>query len=275
MTTNVPEESHRVLEAVHWSFDTRVGFFIPAHRSTYAQLARSWEIADDIADFIVVEDHLLSFDEDDPSPQYECWALLAGMAERTSRIQFSSLVSPVAFRNPAVLGKAAVTIDHMSGGRFVFGIGGGWFAAEFERFGIPFPPYPERLAAATDAIRTCRDIWADPSLPPAPVKGAIPVLLGGDGLQRTIPAAAAVADAWNGFGPFEHWRERNVAVTSACGELGRDPRSILRTAAIHVDEIDLAPAYWEAGADLILVMVTHETPGGDLQRYVTQTSRGR
>lgn len=250
-------------------FANGVGFFIPTHRSTYPMLSRSWEWAEELgADMVVIEDHLLSFDEDDPSPQYECWALLAAMAERTSRIQFSGLVSPVGMRNAAVTAKAAATIDHISGGRFIVGLGGGWMKREFEYAGVGFPPYSDRLREVERTVEVCRSTWTDRLLPPQPSRGTIPIMIGGNGESKTMPAVARIADIWNCFGPLDGFRKRNERLTECCKEIGRDPASILRTVAIHTDELGLADEYREAGADLILVMVTHHTPYNELARIV-------
>ena len=248
-----------------------VGVYLPANQASYSELCRVWDWLEALSvDYLAVEDHLLSASSDPNAAQLECWALLAAMAERTSKPIVSALVSPAAFRNAAVMAKAAVTIDHISGGRFMLGLGAGWFAEEYLFAGLDCQPISDRLNDLEAVIARCREIWADARYRPSPVNGTIPVLVGGAGITTTIPLVARVADAWNAAGPLTDWTSRNEALSAACDAIGRDPSSIVRTAAIWPDELENVSSYRKAGADLIIICITPDIPRPELERLLKQ-----
>jgi alkanesulfonate monooxygenase SsuD/methylene tetrahydromethanopterin reductase-like flavin-dependent oxidoreductase (luciferase family) len=250
-----------------------VGVYLPSNQASYAQLCRVWDWLDTLnVDYLAVEDHLISASPDPDASQLECWALLAAMAERTSKPIVSALVSPAAFRNPAVVAKAAVTIDHISNGRFMLGLGAGWFAEEYWFARLDYRSHQDRLNDLEILIDRCREIWADTRCRPAPVNGTIPVLVGGTRRTTTIPLVARAADAWNAEGPVKDWVPRNEALTTACEAIGRDPSSLVRTALIWPEEIETVSSYRKAGADLIIICVTPGIPRADLERLVRQAA---
>jgi alkanesulfonate monooxygenase SsuD/methylene tetrahydromethanopterin reductase-like flavin-dependent oxidoreductase (luciferase family) len=229
---------------------------VPGNGSTYGRLREVWDLLDrpEVA-LLCLEDHLLSITDDSEAYQFECWAVLAAMAERTSGPLISALVSPAALRNPAVTAKAAATVDTISGGRLMLGLGAGWYAKEFDFAGIPFPALPERLDRLRGMALRCREIWSDPGLQPMPAAPGIPIMVGGKGLTTTLPVVARVADAWNTEGPPALWRECNDALDRECRAAGRPAGAILRTVALEPDEIDLLPEYRAAGAELAIIVV--------------------
>ena len=185
-----------------------------------------------------------------PRGPWEAWGVLAALAAATSRVEFGPLVACTAFHNPAVLAKRAVTIDEISGGRFIFGLGAGWNETEFRAFGIPFDHRIDRFEEAFTIIRSLvREGEVDfegmyysardcEILPRGPRAGGPPLMIGSNG-ERMLRITAPYVDSWNSWysdtenSPtgVERLRER---VDSACRAVGRNPGEIERTVAVHV-----------------------------------------
>jgi F420-dependent oxidoreductase-like protein len=184
---------------------------------TLPQIKRSWAEARDAAiafdefgfDSVWVCDHLYGV----PMPNlpiFEAWSQLAAVAALTKRVELGTLVTPVFFRNPAVLAKQVATIDHVSNGRTVVGLGSGWFAMEFESYGLPFPPVKERLRALDETAAALKRLWTEPTVTfegahvtlrdaicePKPVRRP-PILIGGGGEKVLMGIVARHADIWN------------------------------------------------------------------------------
>src|SRR5258705_9442220 len=143
---------------------TRFGVTLP-------QIKRTWDDTRAVAveidglgfDSVWVCDHLYSV----PMPTlpiFEAWSLLAAVAAITTKVELGTLVTPPFFRNAAVLAKQIATIDHVSNGRTVVGLGSGWFATEFESYGLPFPPVRERLRALDETATALKRLWTEPSV---------------------------------------------------------------------------------------------------------------
>lgn len=175
-------------------------------------------------------------------PIFEPWTLLAALALETSTVRLGVLVSCNTFRHPPLVAKEAVTIDHISGGRLEFGLGGGWFVPEHEMFGIPFPSNAELVGRFREAVEIChalftRDITTydgeyyqirDAPFRPAPVQEKLPFTLGAHG-PRMMRIVARYGDRWNSTGTIEEMAVRNQTLDEACAEIGRDPDEILRS----------------------------------------------
>lgn len=170
----------------------------------------------------------------------EAWTSLAAVAAVTSKVELGTLVSPVGFRNPALLAKMAATVDQIAGGRVIVGIGGGWFAQEFEGYGYPFPPLRTRLEQLDEAAELMRRMWSEPQVTfsgkhfraeqvycePKPARRP-PILIGGGGEKVVLRLAARHADIWNNLAVDQEKLEHKVRVlTEHCHALGRNPRTI-------------------------------------------------
>jgi alkanesulfonate monooxygenase SsuD/methylene tetrahydromethanopterin reductase-like flavin-dependent oxidoreductase (luciferase family) len=169
---------------------------------------------------------------------------MAALAAVTKQVRVGCLVFCSLFRNPGLLAKAAVTIDHVSGGRVELGMGAGWFQEEFEDFGYGFPPIGERMDQLEEGLQIVRSLFQDDSTTfagkyynlngaictPKPVQKKLRIWVGGRGPKRTPRMAAQYADGFNV--PYlspEAFKDRNQVVTEACEKAGRDPGEIERT----------------------------------------------
>ena len=185
-----------------------------------------------------------------PRGPWEAWAMLAALAAVTKRVELGPFVACTAFHNPAILAKRADTIDEISGGRFILGLGAGWNETEFRAFGVPFDHRIDRFEEAFTIIRTLlREGAVDfegtyysardcELLPRGPRPGGPPLMIGSTG-QRMLRIAAPFVDSWNTwFADTENSPAGVAALTAkvdaACAEVGRDPADIERTVAVFV-----------------------------------------
>ena len=177
-------------------------------------------------------------------PMFEAYTLLGGLAARTRRARLGAMVTGVTYRNPALLAKEVTTLDVLSGGRAVLGIGAAWFEAEHQGLGFAFPPLSERFDRLEEALVICRSMFTEeaPSFDgryyridgainrPRPVhEGGPPILIGGGGERRTLRLVAEQADACNLFGDAATIRHKLDVLARHCDEVGRDPATITKT----------------------------------------------
>lgn len=177
-------------------------------------------------------------------PTNECLSVLAGLAVATERVRIGSLVCGNTYRHPAVLAKQAATIDLLSGGRLVLGLGAGWQENEHRAYGIEFYDVRTRMDMLEEACQVVKGLFAnerttfegkhyqltDAPLAPKPAQSPLPLLIGGGGEKRTMRIAAEYADEWNVWGTPERLRQKIEVLERHCAELGRDPKTIKRSA---------------------------------------------
>ena len=223
-------------------------------------------------------------------PMLEAWPVLSALARETKTVRLSTLVSGVTYRNPALLAKTATTLDVISGGRALFGLGAAWFEAEHDSFGFAFPPIKERMDRLDEALSIVRGMFAherstfhgkhyvveDVINVPRPVQpGGPPILVGGGGEQRTLRIAAKHADMthWFPLGP-EALQRKTELLAGYCEAIDRDPTQIERTMATPVvvgaTESD-ARVIWEqlpADRRAAVVFGTPDRAAEELQPYV-------
>jgi len=183
-------------------------------------------------------------------PMLEGWLVLAALARETSRVRLGTLVTGVTYRNPALLAKQVTTLDTISGGRAILGIGAAWNDVEHEGYGFDFPPVGERMDRLDEALAIIKSMFNEerPTFEgkhyrieralnvPRPIEsGGPPVLVGGGGEQRTLRIAAKYADMthWFPLG-METLKRKDELVIRYCEEIGRDPSTIERTMASPV-----------------------------------------
>lgn len=193
------------------------------------------------ADLLYTWDHFYPLYGPPDGSHFECWSLLAVWAALTSRIELGPLVTCTSYRNPNLLADIARTVDQISGGRLVFGIGAGWFARDYTEYGYTFGTVGSRLRALGAALPVIASRWD--TLNPPPVRRP-PILVGGVGPQRTLRLVARYADVWHAMFPSHPAElEPLVAVLAErCATRGRDPGTIERAVGIEPGQLghDLA-----------------------------------
>jgi len=195
------------------------------------------------------DDHLLADEGDWHDPKLEGAASLAALAPLTTRARLGLLVAANTFRNPGLTAKLAVTLDHLSGGRFTLGIGGGWFAREHEAFGLDFGAgFGERLDRLEEAIGLIERLLAgervthegrfyrmvDAVCEPRPIQARLPIMIGGSGREKTLRTVARHADMWNAYAAPERVRESLAILRDRCSEIERPFEAIAKTVYMEV-----------------------------------------
>ncbi len=194
-------------------------------------------------------DHYDSFPGEAGRPTTDAWTVLAGLARETTRIRLGALVSPVTFRHPGTLAKIVATVDEMSGGRVVLGLGAGWNEEEHAHLGLPFPPIEVRAEMLEEQLAILRGLWQEPdgwsfagrhySVPgslfrPRPVQQpAPPIIVGGEGSPRSMRIAVRFADEFNvNSSTPERVADRFARLDETARAAGRDPSTIVHSTMV-------------------------------------------
>ena len=208
----------------------KVGVTIHPQQCTIQELRDAWRRADDLGvDSIWFWDHFFPLYGDPDGNQYECWSLLAAAAVDTRAPQIGPMVSSVGYRNADLIAYMAGTIDQLSEGRFVLGLGAGWFERDYEEFGIEFGVVGDRLRTLKAALPRIKERIK--KLRPGPA-GPMPILIGGGGVKVTLRLVAEHAQMWNSSQGLEEFAYKTKVLDEWCQKIGRDPKDIERTANV-------------------------------------------
>ena len=237
---------------------TRLGLQIPSFTFPGVADADLFETIAGIAttaeehgfDSVWVMDHLYQIEMVGPKedPMLEAYTLLAALAARTRRVSLGTMVTGVTYRNPALLAKIVTTLDVISSGRAILGIGAAWNEQEHAGYGFDFPPVKERMDRLEEALQIIRAMFTEPAPTfegrhyrvrqvlnnPKPIRGRIPVLIGGGGEKRTLRLVAQYGDACNLFGDPDAVRSKLDVLERHCADVGRDPAEITKTVLLTV-----------------------------------------
>jgi alkanesulfonate monooxygenase SsuD/methylene tetrahydromethanopterin reductase-like flavin-dependent oxidoreductase (luciferase family) len=237
--------------------DLKLGILLWQQYTDWPSLAHAARRVDELGyDSLWTWDHLYPIVGDPAGPIFEGWMTLAAWAEMTERVTLGLMVGANTYRNPALFAKMATTLDHISNGRAVLGIGGAWFETEHTAFGIDFGSgFGERLNWLDEAVRimrgmvdgtqpsgdryyTTKDVRNDPP----PIQRRLPILIGGGGERKTLQTTARYANAWNIGGSVERVRRKDEVLRRWCAEVGRDESEIERTLGFDLTVLRDDPA---------------------------------
>lgn len=246
----------------------RVGIQVPPQHATYADIRRTCATLEELGvDILFTWDHFFPLSGDPDGPHFECWSMLGAWAEATERVEIGALVSCNSYRNPNLVADMARTIDHISDGRLLLGIGSGWFERDYDEYGFDFATAGGRLDALERDLPVIRERWR--RLNPPPTRD-IPLLIGGGGEKKTLRIVAESADIWHGFGDADQIAHKHRVLDQWCARRGRDPLEIERSAGVafvpgrnpdqRADYADHAQQLHDIGTRLFTASVTADDP---------------
>jgi probable F420-dependent oxidoreductase len=249
----------------------RVGYQIHPQHCTIQQIREAYCAADSLgADTLWVWDHMYPLYGDPEGSHYAALPLLAAMAVETRQARFGALVHGNSYRNPELLAYDVATMDHLSGGRAILGIGAGWAERDYREYGYEFGDAPWRLRELGQALPRIK-ARLQKIVPPPP--GGVPIMIGGAGERVTLKLTAQYADMWNTFPPVDTWRRKNEILTEWCAKVGRDPKAIERTCSVSADGFDQLDALLEAGAEHFILRGVQPFDMGPLEELLRLSGR--
>jgi probable F420-dependent oxidoreductase len=247
----------------------KVGVTIHPQQCTIRELRDAWLRADELGvDSIWFWDHFYPLYGDPEGNQFECWSLLAAAAIETSAPQIGPMVTSIGYRNPDLIAYLAGTIDELSGGRVVLGLGAGWFERDYEEFGFEFGQTRDRLRALKEAIPYIKDRIR--KLKPGPV-GPLPILIGGAGEKVTLRLVAEHAQMWNALGTPQEYAHKSKVLDEWCHQIGRDPKEIERTANVSATSPREIQEWLDAGPQHFVLRLAHPFDTKPLARVLKQS----
>jgi len=231
----------------------RIAVQLQPQHAEYADIRRAVSEAEDLGvDVAFNWDHFYPLYGDPDGKHFECWTMLGAWAQQTTRVEIGALVTCNSYRNPELLADMARTVDHISDGRLILGIGSGWFEKDYAEYGYEFGTAGGRLAKLGEDLPRIEARLA--KLSPAPTR-KLPVLIGGGGEKKTLRLVAEHADIWHSFGDLDTFTRKSRILDEHCAAVGRDPGEIVRSVGAQGDPKDVGEALAAAGASLFTVGV--------------------
>ncbi len=265
----------------------RFGLDVAQQRMTWDEVVSRVQFAEDLGfDGAWGFDHFQPMYGQDLGETFEGMTTLAALAGMTSRIRLGLLVTGVTYRHPSVFAAQALTIDHVSHGRFELALGAAWFDKEHVELGIAFPSTPARFDLLEDALEIVTRLFSgdlvsydgrvvslrDARLRPLPVQQPHPpIWIGGNGPRRTLPLVARYADVWHSWGTPNSLREAGERLDLLAARAGRDPSSIMRASSLSLDDLDTAhkhAAKWRDAGYGYLICGWPEAGRSQIEKFV-------
>ena len=228
------------------------GINLPAQHTTWEAIRDTALLVDDLGfDSVWTWDHFVPLHGDTDGPIFEAWQLLAAWGALTKRVHVGTLVTGATYRHPAVLANMVATLDHVTNGRAILGLGAAWHEDEHRMYGIPFLTTAGRLARLAESAEAIRMLLDQPfatfkgryvklvnaTCEPKPVQPRLPLLIGGGGERKTLRIVARFADYWHGHGTPEVIAHKLAVLARHCSEVGRDPAEITPLTSVRPDVV--------------------------------------
>ncbi|MFQ6393352.1 LLM class F420-dependent oxidoreductase [Nocardia sp. KC 131] len=224
----------------------------PQHAPDYGLIRDAVLRSEDAGvDIVFNWDHFYPLTGDPDGAHFECWTMLGAVAEQTERVELGALVTGGGYRNPDLLADMARTVDHISEGRLILGIGGGWFERDYDEYGYEFGSAGTRLDLLKENM--ARIAARLKKLNPQPVRD-IPILIGGGGEKKTLRLVAEYADIWHSFADLDVLTHKNKVLAEHAAAVGTDESRIERS--VQWPGIESAPAFLEAGVTLFTIGIS-------------------
>ena len=232
----------------------RLGIQVQPQHALYPKVRDTVRALDDMGvDILFNWDHFFPLSGDKDGLHFEAWTELGSWAELTTTVEFGTLVNCNSYRNPDLQADMARTLDHISGGRFIFGTGSGWFERDYDEYGYEFGTAGSRLDALAEALPRIESRWQ--KLNPAPLRD-IPILIGGSGEQKTLKLVAKHADIWHSFVPPADLPRKIGILQEHCDTVGRDIREIEFSSEQRVKDLATADELRELGVTLFTIGIS-------------------
>jgi len=233
----------------------RFGVLTYPEHVTYREIVQAWHRIDEAGfDSAFVFDHFVPFAGSSAGPCLEAWTLLSALAAQTKRVRVGVLVTGNTYRHPALLAKMAVTVDHVSDGRLILGLGAGWHEQEHRMYGFPFPTTGDRARQLREAVQVFKRLFTQEKstfsgdyyhlkdalfAPKAVQKPYPPLLIGGTGPKVILPLAARQANIWHfyGEGGAEGAQQACAAFDAVCRKVGRDPNEVEKATSLYPSQL--------------------------------------
>ena len=232
----------------------RLGIQVQPQHALYPKVRDTVRALDDMGvDILFNWDHFFPLSGDKDGLHFEAWTELGSWAELTSNVEFGTLVNCNSYRNSDLQADMARTLDHISGGRFIFGTGSGWFERDYDEYGYEFGTAGSRLDALAEALPRIESRWQ--KLNPAPLRD-IPILIGGSGEQKTLKLVAKHADIWHSFVPPAELPRKIGILQEHCDTVGRDISEIEFSSEQRVKDLATADELRELGVTLFTIGIS-------------------
>ena len=249
--------------------DLRLGILLWSQTGTWPEMLGAARRVDSLGyDHLWTWDHVYAIFGDPYQPTFEGWSLLNAWAMATERTCLGLMVGANTFRNPGIVAKTVATLDHVSDGRAILGLGGAWFELEHQAHGIDFGSgFGQRLDWLDESVAACRGLLGGETVTsepggayrfdelrhqPLPIQGRLPIMIGGSGEKKTLRTVARHADMWNAMGPVEKMAHKVDVLRDHCDVVGRDITEIEFTLGVKItirDSAAEADRVWRAAME--------------------------